>query len=106
MNPNDLPPEDQPRPSEEEREELREEARQEAKNELNEPENHVLKVVEYGVDSEGERVVDTVRYIPSEQIDPEDLGSMKASADQWTWMSYSEANEDAKQYSDDQLLHD
>jgi len=31
---------------------------------------------------------------------------MKASADQWTWMSYSEANEDAKQYSDDQLLHD
>ena len=106
MNPNDLPPEDQPRPDEQEIEEMREEARQEAREEMNEEGHHILKCVQYGVDSEGERVAYVVNYTPAEQIDPEYLGIMKESADSWTWMTYSEANEDAKQYSDDQLFHD
>jgi len=107
MNPNDLPSEDQPRPTEEERNEMREESLEEARDELDDDENHVLKLVEYGEDSEtGETVVETVRYIPDEQIDAENLGSMKTPADSWTWMTYAEANEDAKQYSDDQLLHE
>lgn len=106
MNPSDLPPEDQPRPDEQEIEEMREEARQEAREEMNEEGHHILKCVQYGIDSEGEEVVDSVEYIPTEQIDPDDLGSMKAAYDTATWMTYEEATEDAKQYSDDQLLHE
>ncbi|WP_440988755.1 hypothetical protein [Haloarchaeobius baliensis] len=106
MNPNDLPPEDQPRPTEEEAEEIEQEQREEAREEMNEEDHHILKCVQYGVDSEGERVADSVEYIPTEQIDPEDLGSMKSAYDTAVWMTYSEADEDAQQYSDDQLLHD
>ncbi|WP_141212223.1 hypothetical protein [Halorubrum ezzemoulense] len=85
MNPNDLPPEDQPERTEEEVEEDRREMTKSAREELEEHSDEVLKVGDRVSANEVE-----YHYYRPEDIDPLDYPTMKSMSYSWEWITNEE----------------